>query len=205
MYIYDIGANTGEFTKAALNAYPQAHIVMVEANDALVSNLVAKFQNQSVTTINKAIAKVSDVDIDFYISNVDVLSTSSIDFITNSRFAGKYSWSRVVKKTITIDKLLETYPSPEIIKIDVEGYEFEAIQGLTKKQNKICFEWTEEQEDNIQKTLNYLESLGYAQFGFIYQDSHLVEPDIWTTKQDCLKSMDMIPSRQEKWGMIWVR
>jgi len=205
MYIYDIGANAGKFAEAALQKYPDAHVVMVEPNEHLVKLLITKFQNKAVTIIERVVSKTSDIEVDFYLSNADTISTASTEWITNSRFTGKYNWNRTIKKTITIDKILEKFPSPQIIKIDVEGYEFEAIQGLTKKQNKICFEWAEEQEHNVRSVVEYLENLGYAEFGFINGDDHLVEPTMWMTRQECLNQMNMKPQRKEKWGMIWAK
>lgn len=205
MYIYDIGSNIGKFADASFNLYPQAHVVMVEANQQLADYLSFKYSDKNATIINKAVSSISDVEIDFYISNANTISTASTEWITNSRFTNKYTWNNVVKKTtISIDKLLEEYPNPEIIKIDVEGYEFEVIKGLTKKQKKICFEWAEEQETNIRNTCDYLEKLGYEKFGFIHGDEYLVEPTSWTNKETCLKEMSMIPERKEKWGMLWV-
>jgi FkbM family methyltransferase len=203
MYIYDIGANVGKFAEVAFQLYPEAHVVMVEPNERIAQYLATKFRNKAATVIERVVSKVSDVEVDFYISNADTISTASTEWVTNSRFTGKYNWQRTIKKTITIDKILEKFPSPQIIKIDVEGYEFEAIQGLTKKQNKICFEWAEEQEHNVRSVVEYLENLGYDQFGFIHGDEYLVEPKTWLTGQECLKQMDMKPERKETWGMVW--
>jgi hypothetical protein len=41
------------------------------------------------------------------------------------------------------------------------------LQGLTQKANDICFEWHEEEAEQLYKILDHLESLGYDQFGVI--------------------------------------
>lgn len=206
MYIYDIGGNVGKFTEVALSLYPNAHVVIVEANDGLISHLSSKFSGKNVTIINKAMSNIENVEIDFYLSNADTISTASTEWITNSRFTGTYNWNRVLKKkTITLDKLLEAYPEPDIIKIDVEGYELEVIKGLTTKQKKLCFEWAEEQSKNIIATCDYLENLGYLEFGFIEADEYLQEPSEWLDKTSCIRKMNMVPERKLKWGMIWVK
>ena len=63
--------------------------------------------------------------------------------------------------------MVEQYGKPNLIKIDVEGYEYNAIKGLTTKMNDICFEWHEEEYENLKKIVNHLKSVGYTEFGVI--------------------------------------
>lgn len=206
MLIYDIGANIGKFSIACFSKYAECKIVAVEANDSLCERLSNEFKNYNFELINKAISNIDDLEIDFYISNADTISTVSVDWIENSRFTEKYIWNNPIKKkTITIDSLLLRFPNPDIIKIDVEGYELEAISGLTKKQNKICFEWAEEQHDNIIKIFQHLENIGYEEFGHIEGDEYLLEPEVWTNKAKCIERMNIIPDRKQKWGMVWAK
>ena len=63
----------------------------------------------------------------------------------------------MTKATITIDKLIQEYGTPELIKIDVEGGEFECLSSLTQKVNNICFEWASETNDIIHIGHNFIE------------------------------------------------
>jgi len=204
--VFDIGANIGNFTQECLNKYNDCKVILVEPNDDLVVKLKNRFSNNNVVIINKVISSKSGEYLDFFISDANTISTASKDWVDNSRFSNNYKWEEVVKKeTITIDDLINKYGNPDLIKVDVEGYEFEAIKGLSKKQGYLCFEWAEEQFINVNKTCEYLESIGYKEFGFIYEDEYLKYPEKFTSWGGCGIHKDINIERKEKWGMIWVR
>ncbi len=207
MLIFDIGANTGNFTQECLSVYPEASIVSIEANDDLIPILKEKFLgNQKIVLLNYLMSSTNNQYIDFYISNTNTISTASHDWISLSRFSDAYSWNRVIKKeTINLDRLIEIYGKPDLIKVDVEGYELEVIRGLSSKQSEICFEWTEENYTNLNKICEYLHNLGYADFGFTYEDNHLDRPNNYTSWSKCDIHKDIDISRKEKWGMVWTK
>lgn len=203
--IFDIGANRGAFTDKCLQEHKDVKIILVEPNDDLYKMLKQKYShNENIIILSNVVSSNSDEIIDFYISSDDVLSTSSTEWITNSRFSGNYTWHSVKKQTINIDKMIEMYGTPDLLKIDVEGYELEVIKGLTQKVKKLCFEWAEEQYDNINKICEYLKHLGYENFGFIYGDEYLKEPTDFSAWEKCKIHENIIPSRKAAWGMIWV-
>lgn len=71
--------------------------------------------------INKLFASKSNIDIDFYISDLIVISTESDDWTYNSRFKG-FKWNSPVKiQSTNLDYLIKSYGSPDILKVDVEG------------------------------------------------------------------------------------
>jgi FkbM family methyltransferase len=206
MKIFDIGANLGNFCQACINTIPEVEVIIVEANNSLVDSLKSRFARNNVTILHNAISNENNVDINFYISNAHTISTCSKKWIEDSRFTNEYNWDKVITvKTITIDHLIELYGIPDILKIDVEGYEYNALQGLTKKVNKICFEWAEESLEEIKLSCEYLKNLGYDQFGYIFADEYLKEPDTYTDYNNFNLFNDLNPSRREKWGMIWVK
>ena len=201
--IFDIGANAGQFTQACINKYPEAKIISIEANPNLIGSL-QRFRSNNVTVLNNAVSDKSNEMIDFYISNENVLSTAHIDWIKKSRFAGKARWSEPIKiKTVNLDDLIKTYGNPDLIKIDVEGYEYTVMKGLTSKQKDICFEWAEEEYENMNKTCEYLKTIGYENFGFIYKDAYLVKPNNFKSWEKLEIHNDIDVNRKNRWGMIW--
>ena len=101
--------------------------------------------------------------------------------------------------------MIGLYGNPDLIKIDVEGYEFQALQGLTKKNNKLCFEWAEEVKESTIQCCNYLKVIGYKKFGYILGDEHLKEPEEWFDADKLIQKMNMQPSRKVEWGMVWAK
>tara|TARA_R110000824_G_scaffold1178_5_gene6349 strand:+ start:1277 stop:2110 length:834 start_codon:yes stop_codon:yes gene_type:complete len=157
------------------------------------------------------------------------ISSASPRFIRESRFAPSRerqtsNWHEIRQvPTITMDKLIEIYGTPDLIKIDVEGYEYEVLKGLSRKQKKICFEWGEEEADLLVSSLFRLSQLGYEEFGIIGHfeegpvfdkityfergDEYLKEPENYFPLPNILSEVERCtqPSRKINWGMAWCR
>ena len=172
--IFDIGFNHGEFTNACFSKFPNTQLVAVEANPHLCN----KDNNDNFVLVNRLVSDKDDSDIDFFIEhNADGISTASPEFMNNSRFTkgskyitttNNHNWSDAVKiPSITLDKLIENYGTPDLIKVDVEGYEYNVLKGLTKQAKDICFEYHEEMDEEVFKIVEHLESIGYNNFGMI--------------------------------------
>jgi len=82
--------------------------------------------------------------------------------------------------------MIERYGMPDLIKIDVEGYELTVLKGLTQKANDICWELHEEEDDTLFKSLEHLQSIGYTQFGVIgwFDEGEVFEKATFSDKGD---------------------
>jgi len=230
--VFDIGFNVGKFTDVCLQKSPDCKVVGIEANPSLCQ-YNKHSQNKSVKIIN-AIASNTDNDKkDFYVDPINIgISTASENFLKNSRFSkgSKYlevdtgKWQHIGKiKTITLDTLVSFYGKPDLIKVDVEGYEYEVFSGLSKKAGKICFECHEEDMDGMYNVVNHLVSLGYDSFGLIgiydqgdifdkltyseHGDPPLVEPDKYYPWNELKEEIEkcFVAERRINYGMMWVK
>ena len=107
---------------------------------------------------------------------------------------------------ISIDKLIELYGIPDLIKVDVEGGEFQTISSLSVKTPLLCFEWASELHDVTERCLDKLSVLGYKEFHIQYKDAYTYIPQesAYTTLENVLLELEKtIP--KEHWGMIWAR
>jgi FkbM family methyltransferase len=230
--IFDIGFNVGEFTQTCFNKYKECSVIAVEANPNLC-NAVSQhfFTNYNFSLLNNLVSNNEGEEIDFYIShNATGVSTASTEFMENSRFTkgskhlgeNSINWAAPIKvQSITIDSMIERYGMPDLIKIDVEGYEHTVLSGLTQKANDICFEWHEEERDNLYKILEHLQGLGYEQFGVIgwfdegdvfekatfsdKGDPYLEYPKNFYTLEDLELDKLINPERRVNYGMFFAK
>lgn len=165
--IFDIGANKGNFSEKYSE---KANVIAIEANPNLYKNLIERFINKNVIIENYAVS--NDInEIDFYICPDDQMSSCNKNWLTTLRYKDAGIRETIKVKTITIDKLIEKYGIPFHIKVDVEGYEYEVIKGLTKKVKSIQFEYIKEnyQDLTIPAIIQLIE-IGYSKFKIKEED-----------------------------------
>jgi FkbM family methyltransferase len=202
---FDIGSNIGRWALANIDTCDR--IVAIEASPQTFSRLQHNCRNDKIILLNYAVCDNNGEDVKFYHCPHDTLSTLNKDWLTSdeSRFCN-YGYIEINCKTITIDKLIETYGKPSLIKIDVEGGEYECMRSLTQKVDMLCFEWASEVNSITFQCLDHLKRLGFSSFYIQSEDDYTFRPsddifyDIDTTKS---KLSDMRPKID--WGMIWCK
>lgn len=190
--IFDIGYNKGEFTNVCFNTHKGVKVIAVEANP----NLCNRENSDKFVLLNNLASDKVGEEVDFFIEHGQTgISTASKEFMSNSRFAkgsknlrpNSGNWSPPIKvKSTTIDNMIKEYGDPELIKVDVEGYEYTVLKGLTKKVGEICFEWHEEEYNNLLKIAKHLENIGYTEFGVIgwFDEGDVFEKATFSPKGD---------------------
>lgn len=202
---FDIGANIGKWSIANINQCNK--IISVEASPITFKRLVDNCKNDKIILLNYAACNNNCNDITFYQAESDTLSTINKEWLTkeNSRFYN-HPYKEITCKTITLDKLIQQYGLPELIKIDVEGGEYECISSLTQKVKSLCIEWASETNTITFKCIDYLNNLGYTEYYIQMGDDYIFRPkdndfyDINTLKTKLLKT-----TPKQDWGMMWCR
>ncbi len=137
---FDIGGNVGD--KAAIFLGLDAKVVILEPQDSCVKILNEKLGDKA-TILQKGAGSLNAIK-EFYVANNSQISSFEKDWVTDlkdTRFAGVVVQKIEKIEIVTLDSLIETYGSPDFIKIDVEGYELEVLKGLSKKFTMLSFEY----------------------------------------------------------------
>ena len=93
-------------------------------------------------------------------------------------YAGK-EYRTIKATTITIDTLAKKFGAPDLIKIDVEGAEWNVLRGMTKRYGEVALEWTFETLSEHEAQMDYLYDLGYRKVAPQYIVNHLEKPAEW--------------------------
>mgnify|MGYP001374673666 CR=1 FL=1 len=169
---FDIGANMGNKSQLMLSL--GSKVIAFEPQTQCYDNLVSRFHNDDNIIIEKIALSNYRGESSIFISNAHTISSMSTEFIgevKKSRFAS-YNWNEQEPvNTDMLDNMISKYGVPNFIKIDVEGYEYEVLTGLSDPDsvNLVSIEFTPELKHNTKKCMDYLISIG-CDLEFNYSD-----------------------------------
>ena len=195
--VFDIGAHVGG--RVAAFRRLGARVIAVEPQPALVRTLRLLYgRDPNVTIEDAAIGSRSGfVQLSLNIDNPTV-STASPDFVAAAAGASGWeeqSWTRGPQVSLTtVDALIEKHGPPAFIKIDVEGFEAEVLQGLSQPVPALSFEFTTIQRDVAQACLKRCAALGYTKFNAALGESQRLEHADWINEGAVARWLAELPA-----------
>ncbi len=203
--VFDIGAHVGD--RIAAFRRLGARVVAAEPQPALHRTLRLLYgRDRAVALVPSAIGRAPGTLR--LMVNVDnpTVSTASGDFIAASRNAPGWEdqrWDKAVAvPVITLDALVGAHGMPSFIKIDVEGYEAEALAGLSRPVPALSFEFTTIQRDVALACLDRCISLGYARFNAALGESQRLGE--WRSAAEITRWLQGLPHEANS-GDIYAR
>lgn len=179
---FDIGAHVGD--RIAAFRRLGARVVAVEPQPALITALKLLYGRDPSVIIESMAVGHHPGSIELML-NVDnpTVSTASAAFVQAARDAPGWQdqvWSKTIQVPVTsLDALIERHGMPAFIKIDVEGFEAEALAGLTQPVAALSFEFTTIQHDVALACVERCMALGYARFNAALGESQTLVHADW--------------------------
>ena len=180
--VFDIGAHVGD--RVASFRRLGARVVAVEPQPAMVRVLKLLYGRSADVAI-EAVAVGHRVGTTSMMINADnpTVSTASREFVSAARDAPGWETQRWIKSVsvpvTTLDALIGKYGAPAFIKIDVEGFEEEVLQGLAHAVKALSFEFTIIQRDVALACVDRCITLGYTRFNAALGESQTLVNADW--------------------------
>jgi FkbM family methyltransferase len=177
--ILDIGANRGEFALAAAALKPDSKIISFEPNPKIVAILKEDIARNKMSNIEVRPYGLSDRN--------DTLSLHvPYDNSGAASFGGAENKAYVVDVPVCVGDEVLGDISPELIKIDVEGFEGRVVRGLEKLIDRsqpiiiseFCPVTLGRCGSSRDEFMSYMQSLGYRGFGMRTRRTGLKDFDL---------------------------
>jgi FkbM family methyltransferase len=192
---FDIGAHVGD--RVASFRRLGARVVAVEPQPAMASVLKILYGFSGSVAIER-MAVGREPGRARMMINADNPTVSSVSsaFVDAARGAPGWEaqrWTRSAEVAVTtLDALIAKHGRPAFIKLDVEGSEAEALQGMSQAVRALSFEFTTIQREVALACLERCSVLGYTRFNAALGESQTLVND-WMNAADIARWLIELP------------
>lgn len=178
---FDLGAHVGD--RVASFRRLGARVVAVEPQPALARVLRLFYGWDRMVTIEPIAVGRSDDKIELKLNLPNpTVATASDAFVSAAKGAPGWEdqrWTKAITVPLTtLDTLIARHGLPRFIKIDVEGYEYEVLAGLSQPVPAISLEFTTIQRDVGRKAIARLAEIApYVFNAALGESQHLVHTE----------------------------
>ena len=192
--VFDIGAHVGD--RVAAFRRLGAKVVAVEPQRALNFVIGMMFSRDDRVVIERVAVGRNTGDVRLMINTDNpTISTASNAFIHAAQDAPGWQgqhWDKSIRVPMTtLDTLIAEHGVPAFIKIDIEGFEEEALMGLTQPVAALSFEFTTIQRDVARACINRCLALGMTLFNAAIGESQTLGH--WRSAEAIGRWLDELP------------
>ena len=167
--VVDAGANVGVFSSYMLTYDLATKIIAIECDHKALKDLQVNFRhNTTVTILPKALHTSPDPIVFYHSPDNPVISSTLSPDRMQTHNAGILGNVTETVETITIQQLIEMYGEIDLLKIDIEGAEYDIILdadvSLFDKINNIfleCHFFEKDYKERYTAVIDKIRSLGY--------------------------------------------
>ena len=194
--VFDIGAHVGD--RVAAFRRLGARVVAIEPQPAFGKVLKLLYGRTSDVTVEPTAIGRDSGTIEMMINAANpTVSTASRNFVNAARNAPGWeaqSWTKAICVPVTtLDALIARHGVPAFIKIDVEGFEAEALAGLARPVKALSFEFTTIQRDVALACVERCIALGYARFNAALGESQIFVHADWIGGPEIARWLTEVP------------
>jgi membrane glycosyltransferase len=205
--VFDVGAHVGD----RISAFRKlgARVIAVEPQPALIKVLRAFYGRDLAVVIEpQAIGRTcGTLKVALNLDNPTV-SSASPAFVLAAEGAPGWegqSWTRSIEVPMTtLDALSARYGPPAFIKIDVEGFEFETLTGLSQPPPALSFEFTTIQRSLAADCIARCVALGYTRFNAALGETQTLVHPGWNSAEEIAAWLAQLPDSANS-GDIYAR
>lgn len=203
---FDIGANIGNRLKIFQKI--GAGVIAVEPQRQCAQELRRCYGADEKIVIVEMAVSDSPGEAELMMSNFHMVSSLSPEWVSATQASGRFSqhrWRRSGTVGLTtMDALIDKYGMPRFAKIDVEGFEFKVVKGLTRPIPFISLEFTPETLRSSLDCLHWLASLGKPLFNFSNGESMTFTHSDWIDLGEMKDYLESLEITRNVWGDIYV-
>lgn len=182
--VFDLGANVGELTEVFVRL--GGEVVAVEPHPRCVTELRRRFHRSKNVSIVAAAASDEIGTAELHLGSITEVSTLSTRFRTAYQDQpGGVHWSEVVQvRTTTLDALIGRFGMPGFAKLDLEGHEPDALEGLSRPIPALSIEYNARLREESLRCIERLDAIaapGRYRWNFSPYESYVLSLDSWLT------------------------
>jgi FkbM family methyltransferase len=194
---FDIGAHVGN--RLWVWSRLGAQIIGVEPQPSCLRLLQRWYgRRPQITLVGEAVGSQSGAQTLWLSTSTPTLTTLSQEWITAVQQAESFAGARwepsVTVQVTTLDALIARYGEPAFCKLDIEGYELEALRGLTRPLAALSFEFIPASRRLAIDCVLRLCQLGVYEFNWSLGEQHHWQATHWVdaeTMQEVVQSFTL--------------
>ena len=137
---------------------------------------------------------------------VTTLSQSWVDDVRHEPGFENVQWSSGGRvEVVTLQSLVERYGEPSFVKVDVEGYEAEALAGLTTPVRALSFEYVPASRAIALACIARLEQLARYRYNWSIGESHRLARSDWLDADGMRAQLDSLSQHAPSGDVYAVR